>query len=117
MKALITRKVGMMSTVNEDGAVLAVTLLSANPNVVTQLKSQDTDGYIAVQVGAEPVKTVNKPLAGHVKKAKVTPSIIREFRVDDFEEDLAVGSTFTAEVFSVGDTVKVTGVSKGKGWA
>lgn len=117
MKALITRKVGMMSAVNDDGAVQAITLLSANPAVVTQLKSQETDGYTAVQLGVEPVKKVSKPVAGHVKKAKVTPRIIREFRVDEFEDDLAVGNQVTAEVFSIGDTVKVTGVSKGKGWA
>ena len=119
MKALITRKVGMTSTIAEDGTVQAVTLLSASPCVVTQVKTTDTDGYTAVQLGFEDAKenNVNKPQQGHFKSAKVMPKIIREFRVDAIEEDLKVGSTINSEVFSVGDEIKVTGLSKGKGWA
>lgn len=116
MKALITRKVGMTSIVNEDGKLQAVTLLSADSNVITQVKDNEKDGYMAVQVGTEKAKA-NKSQAGHFKPAKVTPKIIREFRVDELTEDLAVGNTLTAEVFSVGDEVNVVGTSKGKGWA
>ncbi len=116
MKAFITRKVGMTSTISDDGAMQAITLLSASPVTVTQLKTQDSDGYTAVQIGAEAAKHTGKPQEGHFKKSGVMPKLVREFRVDELPEDLAVGATFTAEVFSVGDTVDVTGTSKGKGF-
>lgn len=119
MKALITRKVGMTSTISEDGAVTAVTLLSASPCVITQVKTDETDGYTSVQVGFEEAKEQNTPKAqkGHFKKAGTMPKIIREFRVPEITEDLKVGETISPEVFSVGDIVHVTGTSKGKGWA
>ena len=119
MKALITRKIGMTSTIAEDGTVQAVTLLSASPCVVTQVKTTETDGYTAVQVGFEDAKegSVAKPQVNHLKQSGKMPKIIREFRVPEITEDLKVGSEITAEVFSVGDTVHVTGTSKGKGWA
>ena len=116
MKALITRKVGMTSTIADDGAVQAVTLLSASPNVITQIKNIETDGYVAVQVGTEEAK-LGKAQAGHAKASKTNPAIMREFRVSEITEDLKVGEQLTPEVFSVGDTVHVTGTSKGKGWA
>lgn len=106
----------MTSTISDDGTMQAVTLLSASPVVVTQLKTQDIDGYTAVQIGAEVDKNVAKPQAGHFKAAGRMPKIVREFRVDTLEEDLAVGTELTAEVFSVGDVVDVTGTSKGKGF-
>jgi len=119
MKALITRKVGMTSTIAEDGTVQAVTLLSASPCVITQVKTDDTDGYKAVQVGFEEAKQQNvaKAQQGHFKAAGSMPKIIREFRVDEITEDLKVGETISPEVFSVGDEIDVTGTSKGKGWA
>lgn len=119
MKALITRKVGMTSTIAEDGTVQAITLLSASPCVVTQVKTAETDGYTAVQLGFEEAKeqNTNKPQQGHFKAAGSLPKIIREFRVDEIDEDLKVGNTINHEVFSIGDEVKVTGLSKGKGWA
>lgn len=117
MKAFITRKVGMTSTVTEDGALQAVTLLSADKNVITQVKTIERDGYNAVQMGAETAKKQTKSLQGHFKASKATPKIVREFKVDEITEDLQVGESLTPEVFSVGDTVHVTGVSKGKGWA
>ena len=125
MKAFITRKIGMTSIVNEDGSVVAVTLLSASPNTITQVKNLEKDGYTAVQVGAETSKKVGKAMAGHLKAAQavskeVSPKIIREFRLpadQDIPEDLSVGAQLTAEVFVVGDVVKVTGTSNGKGFA
>lgn len=119
MKALITRKVGMTSTIAEDGVVQAVTLLSASPCVITQVKTDEIDGYKAVQLGFEEAKANNvaKPQQGHFKAAKMLPKIIREFRVDELTEDLKVGETINPEVFSVGDVVHVTGTTKGKGWA
>lgn len=116
MKALITRKVGMTSTIAEDGVVTAVTLLSASPCVVTQVKTPETDGYMAVQIGTEEAK-LGKAQAGHFKAAKAAPKIVREVRVNEVEEGIEVGSSFGADVFVVGDVVDVTGTSKGKGWA
>ena len=117
MKAFVTRKIGMTSIVSEDGSVIAVTLLSATPNTVTQVKTVETDGYNAIQVGAETSKKIGKTMAGHLKAAKASSKLIREFRVKEIQEDLSVGAELSAEVFSVGDIVKVTGTSKGKGWA
>ena len=119
MKALITRKLGMTSTISEDGTVQAVTLLSASPCVITQVKTDETDGYQSLQIGFEETKRVNKAQTNHYKQAGVTPKVVREFRTEDIEmsEDLKVGAKLTAEVFSVGDVVVVTGTSKGKGYA
>lgn len=117
MKALITRKIGMTSTIAEDGTLTAVTLLSATPCTITQVKTDETDGYTAVQVGFEEDTKLGKAQAGHFKASKVTPKIVREFRINEITEDLTVGAQLTPEVFSVGDTIDVTGTSKGKGWA
>ena len=117
MKALITRKVGMTSTINQDGVVQAVTLLSVADHTVISHKTEEKDGYTAVQVGTETAKKLSKSVTGHVKNAKVMPKIIREFRFTEIPEELNVGSKISADVFSVGDKVQVTGLTKGKGWA
>ncbi|MDB5170889.1 MAG: ribosomal protein [Candidatus Saccharibacteria bacterium] len=117
MKALITRKVGMTSTIAEDGAVTAITLLSVANQTVLHHKTEEKDGYTALQIGAETAKKMGKSLAGHVKESKVMPKIIREFRIDEIPEELTVGASYSADVFSVGDKVQVTGLTKGKGWA
>jgi len=118
MKALITRKLGMTSTIASDGTVTAVTLLSASPCVITQIKDVDTDGYQAIQVGFEETKRANKAQNMHNTKSKSSPKIVREFRTEaiDLPEDLRLGSNLTAEVFSIGDVVDVVGTSKGKGF-
>ncbi len=116
MKALITRKVGMTSTISDDGVVQAITLLSASPCVITRVKSMESDGYTAVQLGAEEAK-LGKAQAGQFKPAKVEPKIVREFRVDEIEESIKVGESISADVFNIGDTIDATGTSKGKGWA
>lgn len=118
VKALVTKKVGMTSTVNEDGTVSAVTLLSFEPNVITQVKSKETDGYVAVQVGTGKAKNISKPMLGHAKAAKIEPKIVREFRVDEISEEMKVGEQISnADSFDIGDVVHVVGTSKGKGWA
>ena len=117
MKALITRKVGMTSIINDDGTETAITLLSASPNVVSQVKTSDTDGYGAIQLATESSNKIAKPQEGHLKPLKQNLSIMREFRIEELNEDLKVGSTLSPEVFSVGDSVAVTGTSKGKGFA
>lgn len=117
MKTLITRKLGMTSTIADDGVVTAVTLLSVADHTVLHHKTVEKDGYTAVQVGTETAKKLGKSLAGHLKASKATPKIIREVRIDEIPEELTVGATFAADVFEVGDTVNVTGLTKGKGWA
>ncbi len=117
MKALITRKIGMTSTIAEDGAVQAVTLLSVAEHTVLHHKTPEKDGYTAIQVGTEVAKKLSKSVAGHVKAAKVMPKIIREFVTDEISEEQGVGAKISADVFSVGDIVHVTGITKGKGWA
>ncbi|MGC1177200.1 MAG: 50S ribosomal protein L3 [Candidatus Saccharimonadales bacterium] len=117
MKALITRKVGMTSTIAEDGVVQAVTLLSVADHTVLAHKTEEKDGYTAIQVGTETAKKLSKSVAGHVKNAKVMPKLIREFRITEIPEEHSVGSTISADVFSVGDSVQATGLTKGKGWA
>lgn len=117
MKALITRKVGMTSTIDENGTVAAVTLLSASENIVTQIKNLEKDGYTAVQIGFEEHKSLAKPQLGHYKQAKTNVKIAREIRVNELPEEIKIGDTISADLFNVGDTVDVTGTSKGKGWA
>ncbi len=118
-KSLITTKIGTTSTIAEDGSVEAITLLSATPNTITQIKTDETDGYTAIQLGFEDKNKskLGKALLGHVKKSKVMPRIIKEVRINELNEEHSVGQQFTADVFSVGDIVDASGVSKGKGWA
>lgn len=116
-KSLITRKIGMTSTISEDGVVKAVTLLGVNEHTVLQNKTVEKDGYNAVQVGTEESEKLSKSIIGHVKKSKVLPKIIREMRFNDQEVDLSVGDKFNTDVFSVGDKIDVTATNKGKGWA
>lgn len=116
MKALITRKVGMTSIITDDGSLTPVTLLSASPNVVTQVKTVDNDGYQALQLGFETTNKLGKAQAGHFAKSKATPKVVKEIRLDD-ATDVELGAEIAADVFSVGDVVDVTGTSKGKGFA
>lgn len=116
MKALITRKLGMTSTIADDGSVAAVTLLSVDNNVVTQIKDVEKDGYQAVQIGFEEKKELPKPQLGHLKPAGSNVRIMREVRVSELPE-LKVGDKINADLFDAGDVVDVVGISKGKGWA
>jgi len=118
LRTLITRKVGMTSTIDENGVVKAVTLLSFNEHTVISVKNTEKDGYAAIQVGTETAKKMNKSIIGHVKNSKVMPKIIREFRLKDDSENIPnVGDKLSADVFSIGDLVDVSGLNKGKGWA
>lgn len=117
MKALIVRKVGMASIVTEDGAMQAVTLLSASPNVISQIKTDDSDGYTAIQLGFEDAKKPGKAAQGHFKKAGKNLKVVREFRITEIDEDMKVGQELKADVFVVGDSVDAVGKSKGKGFA
>jgi large subunit ribosomal protein L3 len=119
MKALLGTKIGMTQIISEDGRAVPVTLIQAGPVTVTQVKTVDTDGYNAVQVGFDEGKNLSKAVAGHLKAANVTPKHIREFRLsaEDASEELTVGSTVDVTAFELGDVVDATGISKGKGFA
>jgi len=107
----------MTQVFGEDGQVERVTVVEAGPCRVTGIRTQDRDGYEAVQLafGEVPQKTLNKPLLGHLKKADAGPlRHVREFR--DEAGELTVGETVTVEAFEKGQKVKVSGVSKGKGF-
>ncbi len=117
---LIGRKVGMTQVFQDDGTMVAVSVLAIEPNTVTRLRTTDRDGYTAVQLGTETSKKLTKPEAGQLKdlpKAAQSIKTIREFRVDSVDE-YELGQTVTlVDLFTVGDEVDVSGVSKGKGFA
>ena len=117
MSAILAKKLGMTQRFLEDGRVERVTVLEAGPCHVTAIRSHEADGYEAVQLGFGAVreKALNKPLLGHLKKVDAPPvKTLVEFR--DEAGELVVGDTVTVEAFEVGQTVKVAGISKGKGF-
>lgn len=118
-KAMLGKKLGMSQVWDENGFFVPVTLVEVSTNVVTAVKSEETDGYKAIQIGygqIDPTK-VTKPLAGHFAKAGVTPRRhLAEVRTED-AETYQPGQEITAEVFPEGSEVDVTGTTKGKGFA
>lgn len=117
---LVGRKSGMTRVFTEDGASVPVTVIEVTPNRVTRLKTEESDGYTAVQVTAGDVKQnrVSKPVAGQFARASVPAGRgLWEFRVDELPEELEVGGEITVEQFEEGQKVDVRGVSKGKGYA
>ena len=119
MKGILGTKLGMTQVFDEQNRVVPVTVVKAGPNVVTQVRTQDKDGYTAVQLafGAVDPRRVNKPRTGHFDKAGVTPRrFLAELRTTD-ADTYEVGQEITAEVFAAGVEVDVTGTSKGKGYA
>lgn len=121
MAMLLGKKVGMTQIYDESGKMLPVTVIQAGPCAVLQVKSTDSDGYNAVQLGFEDVKSSRrkKPQLGHSKKSNTVPKkFVREMRLgDDVESDYEVGSFVTVSVFSDTKYVDVIGTSKGKGYA
>ncbi len=118
-KAIIGKKIGMTQIFDETGKVIPVTVVEAGPCVVVQKKTVENDGYKAVQLGYGEIraKCVNKPLAGHFKKADVAlKRTLKEFRLDNTDE-VNVGDIVKADAFAEGDVVDVHGTSKGKGFA
>ena len=106
----------MTSLFDADGAAVPVTVLEAGPCVVTQIKTADTDGYSAVQIGFGESKKIGKSKAGHLKAAKAKSAVLREFRIDDID-GLKVGDTLAADIFEEGEKITVVATSKGKGFA
>ena len=117
-KAIIGKKVGMTQIFDESGKVIPVTVVEAGPCVVTQKKTEETDGYTAVQLGFEDVKEskLTKPEAGHLKKAGVeAKKYLKEFKLED-AADMNVGDVVKADTFAAGEWIDVTGISKGHGY-
>lgn len=119
VKALLGRKLGMTQVWDEDGRLVPVTVVQVEKNVVTSVRSDETDGYQAVQIGFGAIdeRKVTKPLAGHFAKAGVTPRRhLAEFRTSDANE-YSLGQELAADTFEVGSLVDVSGNTKGKGFA
>ena len=124
MKGILGRKLGMTQVFTTDGVLVPVTVVECQPNIVTQQKTVEKDGYSATQVGMEDKKErnpkhgngYNKPEKGHFDKANTAPKrFVREFKSEEMS-GLEVGSAIKVDMFSVGDIVDVTGTSKGKGF-
>lgn len=118
-KAIIGKKIGMTQIFDESGKVIPVTVVEAGPCVVVQKKTIENDGYAAVQIGFGEVKpkNVNKPMKGHFDKAEVAAKkTLKEFKLEGCD-GMNVGDIIKADTFAVGDSVDVSGTSKGKGFA
>ena len=119
MKGILGRKIGMTEKFTTDGRVIPVTVIEVEPNVITQIKTKETDGYNAIQLGVvdKKEKHSTKQEIGHAKKAGVAPKrFLKELRVEDTQA-YVLGSELKADTFEVGEFVDVTGTSKGKGFA
>ena len=117
MKGIIGKKIGMTSIFGQDGKQIACTIIEAGPCVVTQVKTQDVDGYSAVQLalGDKKEKHSTKSEINHYAKAETAPKrFVKEFR--DYSLEAALGATITLDMFAEGDTVEVVGTTKGKGF-
>ncbi|MBI2875092.1 MAG: 50S ribosomal protein L3 [Firmicutes bacterium] len=119
MKTLLGKKIGMTQVFTPKGQVVPVTVLQAGPCTVVQCKTAARDGYTAIQIGFGDIapRKVNKPLSGHYEKAGLKPNrYLQEFRVPEGEAP-SVGTVLQVDVFSAGDLVDVSGLSRGKGFA
>ena len=117
-KAIIGKKIGMTQIFDEKGLVIPVTVIEAGPCIVAQVKTTETDGYNAIQLGYGDVKEnrINRPEKGHFTKAKLAlKKHLREFRVSEVA-DVTVGNEIKADVFEAGDKIDVQGTTKGKGF-
>ena len=114
LRAFLGKKIGMTHIFDESGNVMPVTVIEAGPCTVTQIKTTETDGYNAVQIGFGKAKHLNKAITGHLKGLSVKH--LKEVRADDNEEH-SVGDEITVDIFAVGELVDVIGTSKGKGFA
>jgi large subunit ribosomal protein L3 len=116
LDGLLGRKLGMTQVFDPTGRALAVTVIEVGPCVVTQLRTQESDGYTGVQLGFGTAKRLNKPQQGHLRASGANSRVLREIRTDG-NGDLEVGNVVKADtVFKAGDSVDVTGQSKGKGF-
>ena len=117
---IIGRKVGMTRLFDDEGKSYSVTLVEAGPCYITQIKSNDKDGYSSVQIGYSefPEKKLNKPQLGHLKTLKDKYlKYLKEYKINDISEDISIGGEINVGLFDIGDFVNISGVSKGKGFA
>ncbi|MBT98860.1 MAG: 50S ribosomal protein L3 [Dehalococcoidia bacterium] len=115
LQGFLGKKIGMTQIFREDGRVVPVTVIEAGPCVVTQVKTKETDGYEAIQLGYGDVKRQNKPQAGHLKDSRLS-RYLREVTTDDTSE-FTVGQTIGVDIFEAGEKIDVIGKSKGRGFA
>ncbi|MCH8987965.1 MAG: 50S ribosomal protein L3 [Chloroflexi bacterium] len=115
LQGFLGKKIGMTQIFREDGRVVPVTVIEAGPCVVTQVKTKETDGYEAVQLGFGEVKRRNKPLSGHLKDSRLC-RFLREVAADNTSE-FEVGQTISVDIFQAGEKVDIIGRSKGRGFA
>ena len=115
LRGFLGKKIGMTQLFAENGSVVPVTLIEAGPCVVTQVKTKDSDGYEAVQLGFGDVKRPNKPMQGHFRPSRAS-RYLREVKADDPTE-FSVGQTVSLDIFTEGEKVDVIGRSKGRGFA
>ena len=115
LQGFLGKKIGMTQIFRDDGMVVPVTLIEAGPCVVTQIKTKETDGYEAVQLGFGEVKRRNKPISGHLKNSRLS-RYLREVQADDPTE-FSVGQTVGVDIFASGEKIDVIGRSKGRGFA
>lgn len=115
VSGLIGRKLGMTQMFDDDGLARPVTVVEAGPCVVTQIRTEERDGYQAVQLGFGVARKLKKPQQGHVKASGHQVKTLRELKADDYS-GIEVGQVFKADTFAVGDVVDVTGTSKGRGF-
>ena len=115
LRGFLGKKIGMTQLFTENGSVVPVTLIEAGPCVVTQVKTKDSDGYEAVQLGFDDVKRPNKPMQGHFRPSRAS-RYLREVKADDPAE-FSVGQTVSLDIFAEGEKVDVIGRSKGRGFA
>jgi large subunit ribosomal protein L3 len=116
-KAILGKKIGMTRIFNEEGRMIPVTVVECGPCPVVQIRTDEKDGYSAIQIGYKEAKEkhTSRPLQGHFKKANISfQRHLKEFR--NYEKDVKIGDIITVEEFEVGDLVRVSGTSKGKGW-
>ena len=115
-KQILAEKIQMMELFDESGNVTPVTVVRVRPNIVTEIRSKDKDGYEALQVGfgSKKEKNITKPLKGHLKKSGAFPKVIKEFKMP--AGDLKIGDKIEAAVFYAGDEVEVRGRGKGRGF-
>lgn len=116
MNVLLGTKIGMSRIFTENGRSIPVTAIRTEGSVVTQIKTVEKDGYAAVQIGYGQKRHPNKPQAGHTKDLGHVPQFVREFRVSE-TPDNEVGQVLSATIFKPGDMIKLTAISKGKGFA
>ncbi|MFH1769111.1 MAG: 50S ribosomal protein L3 [Parcubacteria group bacterium] len=119
MAFILGRKIGMTQIYKEDGTVVPVTVIDAGPMTVVQIKNEEVDGYDAIQFGSGNAKKMLMPQRGHAKASKSEPKVLRELRIEDASEDmknLKVGDKMDISAFAEGDKVKISGISKGKGF-